>query len=162
MEGVTKELFEYWMGRLTRAMETLILCERQGLRMRSAKVQLRKINKVEWAEGVQIIVRRLDQAPEGMTVQELREYCRTAGYERFSKNLASAAKRRLSPLDELVRQKLVIMTRDVTRNGNTKFGARRYWTRSWYLRKYATLPEEWQEQAVEDAIREVDESSDDD
>lgn len=34
---VDKELFEYWMGRLTRAVETLILCERQGLRVRSAR-----------------------------------------------------------------------------------------------------------------------------
>lgn len=156
---VDKELFEYWMGRLTRAVETLILCERQGLRVRSAKVQLRRISKVEWEEGVQIIVRRLDQAPEGMTMQELREFVRSAGYERLSKNLGSAEKRRLNPMDELVRQKLVIMTRDVTKNGNVKFGARRYWTRSWYLRKFATLPDEWQTQEVEDAIREVDESS---
>lgn len=167
MTDEDKALFEYWMQRLTLAVERLMRAEQQGLRVRSAKVQLRRINKVEWEECIQLIVRRLDQAPEGMTAKELAEYIKKAGYERMSKNLAAPNKGRKSPLAELVAAKLVLTTRDAPKHKvnsfePSKYGARRFWTRQWYLRKFATLPDDWQQAFVEEGLNPVDSATSDD
>jgi hypothetical protein len=152
------QLVEYYMKRMVELLEQLIRAEQQGLRMRAAKTQLRKVHLIEWEEGIALIVRRLDQAPQGMLLAELQTYMHNAGYERFSKNLTVAKARRKNPMDDLVKKGLVFVTRDGSGGPRSK---RRYWTRQWYLRAFASLPDAAQQMQVEESLNPVDNLSDD-
>lgn len=156
-------LIEYYGRRILLALETLVHAERQGLRVKMAKKQEAKINQVQYEEGVQAIVRRLDQAPEGMTTREIADWLIKAGHERIAKNVvAQSRSHRKNPLDELVKAQLLFVARDPVLRGAPKFARRRYFTRSWYLRKFASLPDHAQQSELEEALNPVDTSSDDD
>jgi hypothetical protein len=151
-------LIEYYGRRILLALETLVHAERQGLRVKMAKAQESKINQVQYEEGVQAIVRRLDQAPEGMTTREIADWLIKAGHERIAKNVVAQAKNhRKNPLDELVKAQLIFFSRDPTTRA-PKFARRRYFTRGWYLRKFAQLPDYAQRTEMEDALTAVDNS----
>lgn len=152
------QVIEYYLKRMVELLQSLVRSEQQGLRIRAAKTHAGKVHKVEWEEGMALIIRRLDQAPEGMLLTEIRNYMKNAGYERFSKNIDVSRANRRNPLDDLVKKHLVFVTRDGI---GSRANKRRFFTRQWYLRKFAQLPDAAQQVEVEEALNPVDNLSDD-
>lgn len=155
-------VIEYYLKQITKHLATLVGVERQGFRVRAAKKQSRKIQRIEVEEGIQLLCRRLDQAPEGMTMKEMAAFMHEAGWEKFAKNMVKYNHAGRNPITDMIKNKLVIVTRDQVAQGGKFAGPRRFWTRSWYLRKFASLPDDWQQAEVEEALNPVDESNNDD
>ena len=139
-------LFEHYAARVVALLELLVKREEAGLRIRSAPVPLRAMDRAEWEAGKRIILDRLDVAERGLTKDEIRRHLRGKGYGRFAMNIAKANQRRKCPLAELIASGAVIAQRR-----NVKHAAR-YWSRMMYLRNHIGLPDESQQQALNEAL----------
>jgi hypothetical protein len=139
-------LVEHYAARVVALLEVLVKREEAGLRIRPAPVPLRAMDKAEWEQGKRVILDRLDVAERGLTKEEIRQHLRGKGLGRFAMNIAKANQRRKCPLAELIASGAVIAQRR-----NVKHAAR-YWSRMMYLRHHIGLPDETQEQALNEAL----------
>lgn len=141
-----EQLVQYYGQRIVDALELLLKREQNGLRVRESTGRLKTMTTVQWNAGKQAILDRLSVAENGCTSRDLIAYLNANGHTRFADNLARANLKRKSPLRELMAQQLIIRT------AKSRTAPPVYWSRAMYLRRYAQLPMDYQQAAVEAAI----------
>ena len=141
-----EQLVQFYGQRILEALQLLLKREEKGLRIREATGRLQTMTTVQWNDGKRAILDRLSVAENGCTSRDLIAYLQANGHERFANNLARANLKRKSPLRELMAQQLIVRT------AKSRTAPPVYWSRAMYLRRYAQLPFDYQQAAVEAAI----------